>query len=116
MTGAAPFPATSFDQGKDLYFNFVNDKGWIVGRKVRVVFEDDGYNPSQAVSVCKKMVQQDHVFMLVGLGGTDQIVACSQYAASAGVPYVSEGVSEHGLNTLPNYFGLSMTYKAQVGA
>src|SRR5437879_10324519 len=59
------------------------------------------------------MVQQDHVFMLVGGGGTDQIVACSQYAASVGVPYAAEGVSEQGLNTLQNYFALSMTYKAQ---
>jgi ABC-type branched-subunit amino acid transport system substrate-binding protein len=113
VTGAAPFPATSFSQGKDLYFNFLNDKGGVSGRKIKVVFEDDGYNPSQAVSKCKKMVQQDHVFMLIGLGGTDQIVACSQYAASVGVPYTSEGVSEQGLSTLSNYFALSMTYKAQ---
>jgi branched-chain amino acid transport system substrate-binding protein len=113
VTGAAPFPTSSFQDGKDLYFNYLNEKGGINGRKVRVVFEDDGYNPSQAVSKCKKMVQQDHVFMLVGGGGTDQIVACSQYAASVGVPYLAEGVSEQGLNTLQNYFALSMTYKAQ---
>jgi ABC-type branched-subunit amino acid transport system substrate-binding protein len=113
VTGAAPFPTTSFQDGKDLYFNYLNDQGGINKRKVRVVFEDDGYNPSQAVSKCKKMVQQDHVFMLVGGGGTDQIVACAQYAASVGVPYVAEGVSEQGLNTLQNYFALSMTYKAQ---
>jgi hypothetical protein len=113
VTGAAPFPTTSFQDGKDLYFNYLNDKGGINNRKVRVVFEDDGYNPSQAVSKCKKMVQQDHVFMLVGGGGTDQIVACAQYAATVGVPYLAEGVSEQGLNTLQNYFALSMTYKAQ---
>ena len=113
VTGAAPFPATSFSDGKDVYFNYINGKGGVNGRNVRVVFEDDGYNPSQAVSKCKKMVQQDHVFMLVGGGGTDQIVACAQYAASVGVPYLAEGVSEQGLNTLQNYFALSMTYKAQ---
>src|SRR5205823_15002558 len=83
------------------------------GRKVKVVFQDDGYNPSQAVAQCKKMVEQDHVFMLVGGGGTDQIVACAKYAAGIGVPYAAEGVSEQGLNTLQNYFALSMTYKAQ---
>jgi len=113
VTGAAPFPTTSFQDGKDLYFNYLNSKGGINGRQVKVVFEDDGYNPSQAVSVCKQMVQQDHVFMLVGGGGTDQIVACAQYAATVGVPYLAEGVSEQGLNTLQNYFALSMTYKAQ---
>src|SRR5438067_6729098 len=113
VTGAAPFPTTSFQDGKDLYFNWLNDHGGINGRKVNVVFEDDGYNPSQAVTVCKKMVQEAHVFMLVGGGGTDQIVACAKYAAGAGVPYLAEGVSEQGLNTLQNYFALSMTYKAQ---
>ena len=113
VTGAAPFPATSFSNGKDVYFNFINNKGGVAGRKVKVVFEDDGYNPSQAVAACKKMVQDDHVFMLVGLGGTDQIVACSQYAAGVGVPYVSEGTAEQALRTLSNYFGLSMSYKAQ---
>jgi hypothetical protein len=51
--------------------------------------------------------------MLIGLGGTDQVVACAQYAAGVGVPYMAEGVSEQGLNTLQNYFALSMTYKAQ---
>jgi hypothetical protein len=113
VTGAAPFPATSFNDGKAVYFNFLNGKGGINGRKVTVFFEDDGYNPSQAVAVCKKMVEQDKVFLLVGGGGTDQIVACSQYAASVGVPYLAEGVTEQGLDKLASYFALSMTYKAQ---
>src|SRR5207302_4709110 len=113
VTGAAPFPATSFNDGKAVYFNFLNDKGGINGRKVTVFFEDDGYNPSQAVAVCKKMVEQNHVFLLVGGGGTDQIVACSQYAAIVGVPYLAEAVPEQGLDKLQPYFALSMTYNAQ---
>jgi len=113
VTGAAPFPATAFSKGKDVYANFINGKGGINGRNVKIVFEDDGYNPSQAVAVCKKMVEQDHVFMLVGGGGTDQIVACAQYAAKVGVPYEAEGVGEQALSGLSNYFAISMTYKAQ---
>jgi ABC-type branched-subunit amino acid transport system substrate-binding protein len=65
------------------------------------------------VSACKKLVQVDHVMLLIGGGGTDQIVACAQYAASVGVPYLAEGVTEQGLNKLPSYFALSMTYKTQ---
>ena len=109
-TGAGA-PAPSFDKGKDKYFQFIGKA--INGRAVKVVFQDDGYNPSQAVASCKKMVQESHVFMLVGGGGTDQIVACAQYAASVGVPYVAEGVTESGVNKLASYFAESMSYKQQ---
>ncbi|MBW3595158.1 MAG: ABC transporter substrate-binding protein, partial [Actinobacteria bacterium] len=73
----------------------------------------DNYNPSQAVAVCKEMVEQDKVFFLSGAAGTDQIQACARYAASVGVPYLSAGVTEIGLTGLPNYFATSMTYPDQ---
>ncbi|MDQ1402121.1 MAG: branched-chain amino acid transport system substrate-binding protein [Actinomycetota bacterium] len=104
-------PAPSFDMGKAVYFTFIGSS--INGRRVEVVFKDDGYNPSQAVQACKSMVQNDHVFLLVGGAGTDQIVACAKYAASVGVPYLSEGVTENGLGNLPGVFAETMTYKAQ---
>ena len=65
VTGAAPFPTTSFQEGKDLYFRYINDKGGINGRKVQVVFQDDQYDPSHAQQVCKQMVEQNRVFLLV---------------------------------------------------
>jgi ABC-type branched-subunit amino acid transport system substrate-binding protein len=77
------------------------------------VFRNDNYNPSQAVSGCREMVENEKVFLLVGIAGTDQIQACARYAASVGVPYVSGGVTEIGLNTLPNYFAAWMSYKQQ---
>ena len=114
VTGAAPFPVTSFQNGAHLYFeHYLNQRGGVNGRKVTVFFEDDQYNPSSAVAVCKKMVQEDHVFMLVGGGGADQIVACAQYAASVGVPYVAEGVAEAALQGNSAYFALTETYKQQ---
>jgi ABC-type branched-subunit amino acid transport system substrate-binding protein len=109
LTGAGA-NAPSFEQGKDLYFQSV---GPINGRTVKVFFEDDKYNPSSAVEACKKMVEQDRVFLLVGGGGADQINACATYADRAGVPYLAEGVGEAGLDELRSYFALSMTYKQQ---
>ena len=109
LTGAGA-NAPSFEQGKDLYFQSV---GPINGRTVKVFFEDDKYNPSSAVEACKKMVEQDKVFLLVGGGGADQIAACAKYANTAGVPYLAEGVGEAGLDELDRYFALSMTYNQQ---
>ena len=114
VTGAAPIPQNSFEVGKDIYFQFVNEtKGGIYNRKVRVVFRNDEFNPQTAVRVCKEMVEQEKVFLLVGGGGSDQIGACARYAAGVGVPYLSAGVQEEGLSDLNNYFALAMTYSQQ---
>jgi ABC-type branched-subunit amino acid transport system substrate-binding protein len=113
VTGAAPFPQSSFEAGKDVYWKWLNERGGVFGRKVRVVFEDDKFDPRSAVQVCKKMVEQDKVFLLIGGGGADQITACARYASSVGVPYLSAGVNEDGLVGLRGYFAASMTYSQQ---
>jgi ABC-type branched-subunit amino acid transport system substrate-binding protein len=114
LTGAAPIPSDSFSKGKDLYFKWLEDQGEsIFGRDVDVVVKNDNYNPSQAVAVCKEMVEKDHVFMIIGVAGTDQIQACARYADSVDVPYLSVGVTEIGLEHLPSYFALTTTYPDQ---
>jgi branched-chain amino acid transport system substrate-binding protein len=113
VTGAAPFPQSSFSKGAPVYWQFLAGKGGVFGRNVQVVFEDDEFNPATAKRVCQKMVEQDKVFLLIGGGGADQITACAQYANSVGVPYVSAGVNETGLRNLRGYFALSQSYAQQ---
>ena len=114
LTGAAPVPSDSALKGSRLYWEWLKEqKQPIHGRYVEALLKNDNYNPSQAVAVCKEMVEQDKVFMLSGAAGTDQIQACARYAASVGVPYMSAGVTEVGLTGLPNYFAISMTYPDQ---
>jgi ABC-type branched-subunit amino acid transport system substrate-binding protein len=111
VTGAAPIPQNAFEEGKEVYWN--TPEGKVYGRKVKVFFEDDKFDPATAVQKCKKMVEQDKVFLLVGGGGADQITACAKYAQSVGVPYLSAGVNEDGLANLRSYFALSTTYSQQ---
>ncbi len=114
LTGAAPVPTDSAQKGADVYWKWLKDKGQkINGRYVESILRNDNYNPSQAVAVCKEMVEKDKVFLLSGVAGTDQIQACARYAASVGVPYISAGVTENGLDGLYNYFTTSMTYAQQ---
>ncbi len=110
VTGAAPFPQATFEEGKEVYWTA---KGAINGRKVRVEFFDDQFNPSRAVQVCRELVESKKVFLLVGGGGADQITACAKYANQVGVPYLSAGVNQSGLEALKTYFALSLTYSQQ---
>jgi ABC-type branched-subunit amino acid transport system substrate-binding protein len=115
VTGASPIPQTSFDIGKDIYWNFLAESApdELFGRTVRVVFRDDEFNPQRAVQVCREMVEQEGAFLLVGGGGADQITACAQYANENGVPYLSAGVNESGLTDLDTYFATTLTYAEQ---
>jgi len=114
LTGAAPVPSDSAQKGNDLFYRWLQEmEKPINGRHVEAILKDDNYNPSQAIAVCKEMVEKDRVFLLYGFAGTDQIQACARYAASVAVPYVSVGVTESGLRGLPGYFAISRTYSEQ---
>lgn len=119
VTGAAAIPQQSFERAVGVYFDSLNRRGGIYGRQVEVIFEDDGFDPNRARTECKKMAEQDEVFLLIGGAGADQIDACARYAAATGVPYLSAGVHETRpglgpLGNLPTYFALSLTYEQQV--
>lgn len=114
VTGAAPLPSTSFEQSADLYWRYVTEVQGekVLGRsKVTVSFKDDKYAPATAIQACRELAASS--FILVGGGGTDQIQACAQYANTAGVPYLSAGVTEEGLGSLDTYFATGMTYPDQ---
>jgi ABC-type branched-subunit amino acid transport system substrate-binding protein len=113
VSGAAPFPQNSFSDGAAVYWEALADKGGVFGRNVKVVFQDDEFNPATAKRVCQRMVEQDHAFLLIGGGGADQITACANYANSVGVPYLSAGVNETGLANIRAYFAISLTYSQQ---
>lgn len=113
VSGAAPFPQSSFSRGAPVYWRHIGEQGGVFGRKVEVVFADDEFNPATAKRVCERMVTQDKVFLLIGGGGADQITACAQYANAAGVPYLAAGVNENGLAGLSHAYAVSMTYAQQ---
>ena len=41
------------------YFDYVNSKGGVYGRKIRLLVGDDHYNPADTVEVVRKLVEQD---------------------------------------------------------
>jgi branched-chain amino acid transport system substrate-binding protein len=50
-------------------------QGSIHGRKIRLIAEDNGYDPKKAVLAAQKLVNQDKVFIIVGHIGTAQNMA-----------------------------------------
>ncbi|MBC7604342.1 MAG: ABC transporter substrate-binding protein [Ramlibacter sp.] len=62
--------------GMQLRIDELNEQqGSIYGRKIRLIAEDDGYDPKKAVLAAQKLVNQDKVFIIAGHLGTAQNMA-----------------------------------------
>lgn len=53
----------------------LNEQGNIHGRKLKLIAEDDGYDPKKAVLAAQKLVNQDKIFIMAGHLGTAQNMA-----------------------------------------
>lgn len=67
------------------YFDSINEKGGINGRKIKFLIEDSAFNAQQALQVTKKLVEKDKVFAIVTAGGAPHL-AVYQYLRSKKVP------------------------------
>jgi branched-chain amino acid transport system substrate-binding protein len=57
-------------QGMQLRVDEINEQGGINGRKIKLIAEDNGYDPKKAVLAAQKLVNQDKVFAVLGHIGT----------------------------------------------
>ncbi len=56
--------------GIQLRVDEINEQGGIHGRKIRLLVEDNGYDPKRAVLATQKLVNQDKVFLIASHIGT----------------------------------------------
>jgi branched-chain amino acid transport system substrate-binding protein len=70
------------------YYAYVNAKGGVRGRKINDIILDDQYDPSQTGPQVRKLVEQDHVFAVVGSLGTQPGLSTWNYLNQHRVPQV----------------------------
>jgi ABC-type branched-subunit amino acid transport system substrate-binding protein len=75
------------DLGKDYiagartYFDHINSRGGINGRKITLVVKDDGGNAANAVSLTREFIDKEKVDLLFGYIGDDSIAQVAKDAA-----------------------------------
>jgi branched-chain amino acid transport system substrate-binding protein len=70
------------------YYAYVNAHGGVFHRKIKDITLDDSYNPAQTVPQTKKLVEQKHVFAIVGSLGTAPILSTWNYLNQRKIPQV----------------------------
>jgi ABC-type branched-subunit amino acid transport system substrate-binding protein len=74
--------------GIEAYFNHVNANGGVNGQKLRLIVEDDGYEPQLAAPNMRKLIEQDQVVAVIGNVGTPTSIVTVPIAIEKGVPFV----------------------------
>jgi len=64
----------------------INEHGGINGRKLKLIVEDQGYDPRKAVLVAQKLVQRDKIFAALGTIGTPVNLAMMPIQFEKNVP------------------------------
>jgi branched-chain amino acid transport system substrate-binding protein len=85
-------------RGAEAYFNYVNAKGGVFGRKITFTYLDDAYDPGRAVNNTVRLIQQEQVFAVFSSLGTNNNLAVRKLLNDAKVPqlYVSSGATTFG--------------------
>jgi branched-chain amino acid transport system substrate-binding protein len=98
------------------YFKMINEQGGINGRKLRLIYLDDGYSPPKTVEQTRKLVEQEEVLFTFNSLGTPTNAAVQKYLNAKGVPqlFVSTGASRWGdPEHFPWTMGWAPTYRAE---
>lgn len=92
-------PASAYGtQGRieEAYFNMINAKGGVNGRKIKMISLDDAYSPAKTVEQTRRLVEQDEVLAIVGTIGTPTNSATQKYLNAKKVPqiFISTGAAK----------------------
>ena len=107
----------SVGPGAKAYFDYVNSKGGVNGRKIEYRYYDDAYNPAQTVQLTRRLVEQDRVFAVFNSVGTANNLAIRDYLNAQKVPqlWAADGSQSIGRSfaRYPWTMGFLMSYRGE---
>lgn len=118
LTGGAAEVGNQVRDGAAAYFELVNRKGGVNGRKIRLITLDDGGQTKKGEENTHRLIEQDRVFLLFGYTGRNTSEAALPIIDKADVPFfgaATGGESLHGkLNK--NVINVRASYRMETEA
>ncbi len=99
-------PASAYGQlgkAEEAYFNSLNAKGGINGRKIKFISRDDAYSPPKAVENVRRLIEEDDVALVFGVLGTPINMAIRPYLNGKGVPLLFIAAGSSAFNDPKNF-------------
>jgi branched-chain amino acid transport system substrate-binding protein len=89
QTGSNKESGRGMKAGVQAYFMAVNEKGGVNGRRLELVTADDRYNPDATVDGVLRLIEQEHIFALVGTVGTSSGISILPIVKEYRLPFVA---------------------------
>jgi branched-chain amino acid transport system substrate-binding protein len=89
LTGNTATFGKSTDNGIKMAFEEINAKGGVLGKKLKLVTEDDASKTEQVPGVVQKLINQSNVLALLGEVASSRSLAAAPLAQEAKVPMIS---------------------------
>jgi branched-chain amino acid transport system substrate-binding protein len=100
LSGSAAETGQQLRDGANAYFEMINRKGGINGRKIKLLTLDDAGNTKKGEENTKKLIEEDKVFLLFGYTGRNTSEAALPMIEKADIPFfgaATGGESIHGV-------------------
>jgi ABC-type branched-subunit amino acid transport system substrate-binding protein len=88
FSGPAAQLGIQMNIGTKAYFDYINARGGIYGRKIELKARDDKYEANLCADNTKKFIQEDKVFALISYVGTPTTMAAMPTFTEAKVPLI----------------------------
>jgi branched-chain amino acid transport system substrate-binding protein len=118
LEGPASALGVGMRTGLQAAFDEINAKGGVRGRKLKLISENDGYEPDRAITATKKLIEENKVFALIGAVGTPTSAAAQPIATAAKVPFIGAFTGAGFLRNpkLDNVINIRASYGAETEA
>lgn len=116
LTGPLAELAPDITNAAKAYFDAVNAKGGIHGRKIRTVVMDDGYQPANTLKTVRQLVEDEQVFALYNLTGTANVAGVLPMLEKAQVPVFAPftGADAVRVPVMGNVFHIRASYADEI--
>jgi branched-chain amino acid transport system substrate-binding protein len=117
QTGGASPGYNKIDDAARAYFDYVNSKGGVNGRSIKLVAKDDTYKAGVTITTARELINNDKIFAFFGSVGTQPHLAVVKDINRRGIPDILVNSGYSGLYTdpkkYPNTFGGLGTYTVE---
>jgi branched-chain amino acid transport system substrate-binding protein len=103
LTGTTATFGISTKNGIDMAVDEINKAGGLLGKKVRIIVEDDQGKPEEAQTVVTKLINKDQVVAILGEVASSRTMAAAPVAQQNGIPMITPSSTNPKVTQIGDY-------------